>query len=198
MKTHIYLEGGGGKDLNARCREGFRKLLESCGYAKRMPKLTACGSRNSAYDDFKIAHAHASDSDYVALLVDSEDPVVDIAKPWDHLLQRDGWPKPPDAEDDQALLMTTCMETWIVTDTNALTSHFGQCLQSSALPSSDNLESRPRGDIQNSLYHATRNCPGPYEKGAKSFELLGKLAPNAIEPRLPSFGRARNILNEKL
>ena len=74
VKAHIYLEGGGGKDLNARCREGFRKLLESCGFAKRMPKLTACGSRNSAYDDFKTAHAHASGGDYVALLVDSEDP----------------------------------------------------------------------------------------------------------------------------
>ena len=198
MNAHIYLEGGGGKDLNARCREGFRKLLESCGFTKRMPKLTACGSRNSAYDDFKIAHAHASGNDYVALLVDSEDPVVDITNPWDHLLQRDGWPKPPGAEDDQALLMTTCMETWIITDSNTLTSHFGQCLQTSALPSSDNLESRPRGDIQNSLYHATRNCPGPYKKGAKSFELLGKLAPSAIEPHLPSFGRARNVLNGKL
>ena len=35
-------------------------------------------------------------------------------------------------------------------------------------------------------------------KGEKSFELLGKLDPKAIEPNLPSFGRARKILDAKL
>ena len=198
VKTRIYLEGGGYKDLDTRCREAFSKLLEKCGFAGRMPRLKACGSRESAYDDFAAAHASASSNDYVALLMDSEDPVADIAKPWEHLSQRDGWPRPQGAADDQALLMTTCMETWIVADMNALKSHFGQFLQSSALPSLHNLEDRPRGEIQESLYAATRNSPGPYAKGAKSYELLGKLAPTAIKPHLPSFKRACTILDGKL
>lgn len=58
MIGRIYIEGGGDRaDGRARCREGFRRLLlENCGYQGRMPRLVICGSRNSAYDDFKAAH----------------------------------------------------------------------------------------------------------------------------------------------
>ena len=198
MKTHIYLEGGGGKDQDSRCREGFRKFLEKCGFGNRMPKLTACGARNSAYDDFKTAHVHASSNDYVALLVDSEGPVQDINRPWTHLNERDSWRMPEGASEDQVLLMATCMETWIVADPDTLKSHFGQCLQPSALPSLNNLEGKERKVVLTNLIQATRNCPGPYSKGQKSYELLGKLNPDAIEPYLPSFKRARTILDGKL
>ena len=112
VKAHIYLEGGGGHYLNVRCREGFNKLLKECGF-KRMPKLTASGGRDSVYNDFKTAHASASGQDYVAMLVDSEDPVKDVNSPWEHLLHRDGWYAPSGATDEQVLLMATCMETWI-------------------------------------------------------------------------------------
>ena len=198
VKARIYLEGGGGKDGNTRCREGFSKLFRKCGFVGRMPTLVASGSRKSTYHDFTNAHSRASGTDYVALLVDSEDQVPDITKPWTHLSQRDGWLIPPGATDDQVLLMTTCMETWVSADRNTLNSHFGVCLQTSALPPLDNLENRQRGDVQEGLKRATRNCPGPYAKGPKSFELLGKLNPSAIEPHLPSFERARSLLDAKL
>jgi hypothetical protein len=59
VSATIYLEGGssgpGSKDLQIRCREGFRKLLEKCNYKGRMPHLVACGSRGAAFGDFKIA-----------------------------------------------------------------------------------------------------------------------------------------------
>ena len=33
VSASIYLEGGGdSKELHIRCREGFRKLLENCGF----------------------------------------------------------------------------------------------------------------------------------------------------------------------
>jgi len=68
----IYLEGGGdSKELHIRCRKGFRKLLEKCGFKGQMPKLVACGGRDSAFDDFKIAHANKSNSDYASMLIDS-------------------------------------------------------------------------------------------------------------------------------
>ena len=197
VKEHIYLEGGGGKEMNARCREGFNKLLKKCGF-ERMPKLTASGGRESVYGDFKTAHAGASDQDYVAMLVDSEDPVKDIHSPWAHLIERDGWQAPPGATGEQVLLMTTCMETWIAADSSALSSHYGQCLQENALPSMVDLEYRHRHTVQDNLMHATRNCKGPYKKGEKSYELLGKLNPDIIEQHLPSFKRARAILNGKL
>ena len=198
VKAHIYLEGGGGKDLNSRCREGFNRLLKKCGFEGRMPKLTASGGRDSVYNDFKTAHAGAASQDYVAMLVDSEDTVGDVHSPWAHLLQVDGWSVPAGATDEQVLLMTTCMETWIAADGNALSAHYGKCLQVSALPAVSNLESKDRFTVQRSLTHATRDCVGPYEKGKKSYEMLGKINPTSIESLLPSFKRARDILDGKL
>ena len=198
VKARIFLEGGGGKDLDSRCREGFNKLLKKCGFEGRMPKLTASGDRNSAYKGFKSSHASASGQDYIAMLVDSEDPVKDGYSPWAHLVEREGWNVPLGATDEQVLLMTTCMETWIAADRSALSAHYGNCLQVSALLAVNNLESQDRVTVQKSLFHATRNCIGPYEKGKKSYEILGEINPASIEPLLPSFKRARDILDEKL
>ena len=177
MKAHIYLEGGGGKDLNSRCREGFNKLLRKCGFEGRMPKLTASGGRDSVYNDFKTAQAGASGQDYIAMLVDSEDTVKDVHSPWAHLLQREGWHVPLGATDEQVLLMTTCMETWIAADRSALSAHYGKCLQVSALPAGNNLESQDRDTVQKRLSHATRNCIGPYEKGGKVLRNTGRDQP---------------------
>ena len=199
VSARIYLEGGGDSKVEkARCREGFNKLLKKCGLSGRMPRLVASGDRESAYRDFGTAHANASGSEYVALLIDSEDPVSNIERTWDHLRQRDGWQKPPGAHDHHVLLMTTCMETWIVADRNALGEHFGQYLQDSGLPPLNDLEGRSRHVLQNSLRQATRRSPGPYNKGPKSFELLGKLDPDTLGSCLPSFSRARKILVTKL
>ena len=201
VSARIYLEGGGdSKDGKARCREGFNKLLRKCKLGGRMPRLVASGGRDSAYRDFGIALQNASGSEYVALLIDSEDTVSNIDRTWDHLRRRDGdgWQRPQGARDDQVLLMTTCMETWIVADRDALGEHFGQHLQDSALPPLNSLEDRSRHDVQNSLRRATRRTPEPYTKGTKSFELLGKLDPDILESLLPSFSRARRILVTKL
>ena len=75
-----------------------------------------------------------------------------------------------------------------------MAAHYGQCLQRSALPAVNNLESKDTKTVQDSLFHATRNCTGPYDKGKKSYELLGQINPAAIDPLLPSFKRARDIL----
>ena len=199
MSARIYLEGGGdSKAGKIACQKGFRNLLEKCGLKDRMPRLVACGSRNSAYDDFRAAQQNGATVDYIALLVDSEAPVADINATWEHLRQRDRWQRPAGADNEQVLLMTTCMETWIVADRAALAAHYGQRLQDSALPATDNLESRRRGDVQSGLERATRNCSEPYAKGPHSFTVLGRLNPDTLEPLLPSFRRARRILAGRL
>ena len=189
MVSRIYIEGGGdSSEGKARCREGFRELLEKCGYKGRMPRLRACGPRDDAYDDFKTRHNQSLGSgDYVALLVDSEDPVADVNATWTHLQYRDGWQRPPGAADEQVLLMTTCMETWLVADRDALAEHYGQGFQVSALPALNNLEARNRENIQRGLYNATRRCSARYEKGPQSFTTLGKIRPDVIQQHLPSF-----------
>lgn len=199
MKKVIYLEGGGdSKELHTRCREGFRKLLERCGYKGNMPRLVACGGRGSAFEDFRSAHGSRAQGDFVAMIIDSEDPLKELEAAWNHLTSRDGWKAPPGATDDQVLFMTTCMETWIITDRDSLSHHYGDRFQIAALPPLVNLETRHRNDIQDALVHATRNCKNAYQKGKRSFEILSKLKPDALRPHLPSFNRNMEILDEKL
>jgi hypothetical protein len=199
VSSTIYLEGGGDShDLRIRCQKGFRKLLERCGYAGRMPHLVACGGRQRAFADFKTALASARNSDFVALWIDSEDPMADIEATWEHLHARDGWDKPDGAANEQVLLMTTCMETWIVADRGTLAEHYGANLQESALPALHDLESRARDVIQNALAHATRRCSNAYTKGKRSFEVLGRLDPQPLSRYLPSFVRVRRILDASL
>lgn len=198
MRTYIYIEGGGdSKELHVRCRQGFRQLLERCGFSGRMPRLVACGGRSAAYSDFKTAH-ESNKAEYVAMLIDSEKPVSNPEETWDHLRNCDRWERPDGADDEQVLFMTTCMETWIVADRDTLRQHYGSSLQESALPSLISLEQGNRQDIQEGLKRATRNCSNAYQKGKRSFEILGKLEPETMESHLPAFQRAKRILNEKL
>jgi hypothetical protein len=199
VSSTIYLEGGGdSRDLQIRCQKGFRKLLEQCGYVGRMPKLVACGGRNATFDAFKTAIGSARKGDFVALWIDSEDPMADIEDPWAHLKTRDHWDRPKDTTNDQVLLMTTCMETLIVADRATLAEHYGSDLQESALPSLQKLEERDRHAIQDALTHATRNCSNKYTKGKRSFEVLGRLDPATLSEHLPSFVRVRRILDDSL
>lgn len=198
VSAHFYIEGGESKEDKIRCREGFRKLFEKAGFSGRMPRLSACGGRGSAFDDFKTAHSGRKTGDYIAMLVDSEDPVADLEKTWDHLECRDQWHKPAEAVDEQVLFMTTCMETWIVADRAALREHYGQKLQVNALPPLVELENRNRHVLHDSLVHASRNCLNAYSKGKRSFELLAKLDPVILMQHLPSFVRVVRILKEKL
>ncbi len=200
MNAILYLEGGGdSKELHTRCREGFHRLLERCGFDKqrRMPRLVACGGRKAAFDDFKIAH-DSHKGQFIALWLDSEAVLTDLERTWAHLASHDGWPQPDGASDEQVLFMTTCMETWLVTDRDTLQEHYGSNLHESALPPLDDLENRAREDVQPSLAHATRDCSNAYQKGERSFRVLGLLNPATLEKHLPSFARARRILNVKL
>jgi hypothetical protein len=87
------------------------------------------------------------------MLVDSEEPVKDVERTWNHLQKRDGLRKPRNATDEQVLFMTTCMETWIICDWAALRERYGDKLQTSALLPVPGL------------VHATRNRTNAYRKG---------------------------------
>jgi len=200
-KNKLYVEGGGdSKDLKIRCREGFAKLIRRCGHGGRMPAIVAGGSREATFKSFVTTAGHAGPQAFVGLLVDSEDPVADAdaEKPWRHLKKRDHWDAPPGVTDDQAMLMTTCMESWIAADRPALRAHYGSRLHENALPDLTNLEARTRGAVQEGLERATRDCTNRYAKGRQSFEILGKLDPDELEPHLPAFVRFRRVLDENI
>ena len=204
MSVTVYVEGGGDRtELKARCREGFSKLIAKSGFAGRMPRVVACGSRDAAFDRFGTGLQ--SRDDYPILLVDSEDPVADANQPdanpsgaWRHLAERDGWVRPNGAEDDQAQLMVTSMETWLVADRQALAAYFPN-MNTSALPPDIAPEDRRRQDVLRDLENATRpSSKGGYSKGRDSFALLTQANPDALKDRLPHFRRFVETLEARL
>lgn len=198
VNAFIYVEGGGdSKDLRIRCQEGFTKLLERAGFAGRLPRIVPCGGRAQTYDRFCTALRYSAGK-FVAILLDSEEPLDDLNETWKHLQRRDQWPKPPTAANEQVLFMTTCMETWIVTDRQTLRRYYGSNLHENGLPPLTDLESRSRKIVQEQLEHATRACKNRYLKGKRSFAVLAALDPNALAQHLPSFERCRRILQAKL
>lgn len=208
MNVKIYIEGGGdnNKLLQIQCRTGFRQLIEKAGFIGRMPATVACGGRESAFNDFKTAVVNSKEDEYVILLVDSEEPISssdvmpDSNYAWDHLLTRDKWERPHGVSADQAQLMVTCMETWIMADRKAMSDIFGAQLQMSALLPENNLEIRPRHEVQDKLAHATRDCgkDRTYTKGKRSFMIIGKLNPETLKAHLPYFRRFIETLEQHL
>jgi hypothetical protein len=197
VSAHIYIEGAESKQDQILCRQAFSKLFEKAGFAGRLPRTTACGSRNAAFGDFCTRHSTAGAGDFIALLIDSEDPLRDLNAAWSHLHRRDGWQRPAGASDEQVLFMTTCMESWIAADRPTLRRVYGAQLQESALPPLHDLEGRPRHEVLDALVHATRECTNKYRKGRRSFLILGELEPGALQA-LPSFARAFQILDRRL
>ena len=200
----IYLEGGAkgpdSKHLTIACQQAFHKLLDRAGFTGRMPKLVASGGRSSVYDRFRTAHK-AGTGDFVAMWIDSEEPIADIEQAWKHLSAVTTvpvWYQPDGANDDQVLFMTTCMETWIVADRKTLQTYYGVLLQESALPPLNQLEQRARHDVQEKLMIATRKCKNAYSKGKQSYLILAELDPDTLKNHLPSFVRVQKILDENL
>lgn len=200
----IYLEGGakgpGSKFLTIACQQAFHKLLDRMGFTGRKPKPVACGGRGAVFERFCTA-LNAGTCDYVAMWIDSEEPMSSIEEAWKHLANVTTvpvWQKPDGANDDQVLFMTTCMETWIVADRKTLREHYGTELQESALPPLNQLEQRDRHDVQKKLINATRSCKNAYAKGKQSYLILAELDPDILMQHLPSFVRVRRILKEKL
>lgn len=198
----IYIEGSGdSKEEKVRLREGFRTLFEKTIPDYRMPRTVASGGREEAFKDFKTGLKDKNQ--FSLLLVDSEDQVGNISDEvesdfaWNHLTKRDCWVRPDATHNHQAMLMATCMESWIATDKETLKKFYPTGFQDSALPSLVNIESKNRHEIQEKLIHATRNCINKtYKKGVHSFELIGRLNPAVLLAHLSQFRRLDAILRK--
>jgi hypothetical protein len=198
VKVKIYVEGGGNsKEEHVRCREGFRKLVERAGFTRAMPAFVAGGGRERTYDLFQRALRDGETDTYPIVLVDSEEAVAQSDETpqspaaWHHLKRLDNWERPIGAQDDQAQLMVTCMETWLMADRPALLRVFGAGLQESALLPTSDLETRSREEVQGALENATKACGRAkvYSKGRRSFQVLGLVDPALLQRYLPHFRR---------
>ena len=209
MNAYIYIEGGtrgpngegsSSKSVKIDCQQAFHSLLDKMGFTGRKPRLVSCGGRGRVYDLFCFQHRGRKAS-YVAMWIDAEEPLADIEQAWKHLSQVKTvpqWSRPEGANDDQVLFMTTCMETWIVTDRETLRRHYGQNLNVNPLPALPNIENRSRKEVFQALVTATNTCKNRYEKGPHSSEVLEKLDVAVLRKHLPSFVRVERILKTKL
>lgn len=203
MRVTLYVEGGGHRAaLNAQLRKGFRELLLKASLAGRLPRVVACGPRDRAYRNFRQAVREGKD--FPVLLVDSEVTIQDRHQPpissgvWHHLLSNDRWMRPQQAADDQAQLMVTSMETWLVADRQALMDYFPGLI-AGRLPPVEELERRSTEEIIQALKRSTESSTkGRYNKSHHSFALLGLLNPTELERRLPHFRRFIEAMHARL
>jgi len=169
-----------------------------------MPKFVAYGGREGTFNIFRAALKNCDADTYPILLVDSEEPVIehdidpnsDVA--WNHLASYDHWTRPEGSSNDQAQLMVTSMETWLMADQITLRTYFGSRLRTSALiPINPQLETRTRGEMLQALEDATANCGRNkgYSKGKHSFNILGELNPKVLRTNVPHFNRLIESLN---
>jgi hypothetical protein len=185
VRVKIYVEGGAdNKNLDSECRRGFAEFFEKAGLEGKKPRVSPCGSRKEAFDDFCTALSICGDDEIPILLVDSEGPVTSpINKPWQHLRDRvgDEWHKPVGATDEQAHLMVQCMETWFIADKETLANFYQQNFKEHALPVRTNIEEIPKNDLLNSLKRATKDTQkGEYSKGDHSFKILAIIDPQKV------------------
>ena len=182
----LYVEGGGDSGaLRSRCREGFRTFLEKAGFRGCMPRIVACGGRQSAFDMFRTAcESHRT----AVLLIDSEDCVQGTSS-WEHLARRpgDGFVAPKNAAGDQCRLMVVCMESWFLADKDALSKFFGQGFKKDALPQNENIEAVSKEDVYSGLRNASAHCKtkAPYGKGEHSFRILKLVALEKVREASP-------------
>ncbi len=180
----IYVEGGADSaKLDAELRQAFQHLFKGWGLDGCLPRVVACGSRNDAFKDFETALKKAKPNEKVVLLVDSEEHPTSSVK-WQHVVDRDRWKKPDNADESNIYFMAVCMESWLLADTDALANFYAKGFDALKLPSvasNASIESLGKEAIYSGLTLATKKTQkGEYGKGAHSFKILNSLDPKKV------------------
>lgn len=173
--THIYVEGGGDtRTQQAPCRQGFREFFGKIFPDGQKPRIIACGGRQRAFNDFKVAFEN-NDSATAILLVDSEAPVNN--GPWDHVRGRDNWIKPNNASEANLYFMTECTENWFYAHKEALAQYYGDGFSENPLSSRLDIENISKDDAIRDLENATKSSQkGTYQK-KHAFQILSLIDP---------------------
>lgn len=175
MKRHVrvYIEGGaegrvGDNDFR-RCWKKFlnelHDLARATGRYHSLEVVRGRG-RGNAFRLFE-RHRNRHPNDLCVLLVDSEGAVPEGTKVWDVVAQRadDRWSQPRWAGESHLYLMVHSVETWLLTDQDALHRFFRHGFAPNVLPTTA-LEQRPKEEIFKALKRATINSNrGAYQHG---------------------------------
>jgi hypothetical protein len=190
----IYVEGGGDQSgTKSRFRKGmdaFLSELKSAARAKSWHwKLVPGGGRQRTYDAFCNA-CRNEDNTVIVLLFDSEGPVPRHITSIGFLRDRDRWELPGISEEVVHLMVQT-METWIISDLDALSRYYGRNFRHRVLPSvQENLENISKRDIEKSLTRATNSTrKGTYHKIKHGTALLEEIDSGRVRNRCSSCRR---------
>lgn len=174
MKKHVrvYIEGGAeGKTADSDFRRGWKKFLTDLHETARANgyhslEVVRGKGRGNTFHRFKT-HNKECPSDLCVLLADSETEVPAGTCVWDVVAQREGdkWQRPGWASVRHLYLMAVFVETWLLTDPEALQAFFKKNFNVKPLPTT-NLEERSKDDVERALKQATEKCKnGPYRHG---------------------------------
>lgn len=199
-EIRIYVEGGGdGKNTKALLRRGFSSFFKDVVQIARSHRIgwtiIMCGSRESAFRDFKNALESHPDA-FNVLLVDSEAPVK--KSPWLHLKARDNWDL-PGVEDTHCHLMVQAMEAWFIADIEALKNFYKQGFKENLIPKNTNVEQIPKDELEPKLKEATRDTQkGEYKKIQHGWQLLTLINVTKVRTASCHCDRLFTILTEKI
>lgn len=189
MKKHVrvYIEGGAqGRTADNDFRRGWKKFLAELHKTARnngYQSLEVVRGQGRAdtfrrFSHYKKQYPH----DLCVLLADAETEVPEGTFVWDVVAQREGdkWQCPDWATEQHLYLMVVFVETWLLTDQEALATYFKRGFKMSSLPTT-NLESRSKSDVENALKQATKDCKnGPYRHGQAS-EIIEFVRPARVQ-----------------
>jgi hypothetical protein len=186
--VRVYIEGGAeGKLADSDFRRNWKKFLNelheiarASGKYHKLEVVRGKG-RGNAFRSFR-QHKVSHPNDLCVLLVDSEEPVAAGKKVWPVVAQRKGdrWKQPVWAEERHLYLMVEAVETWLLTDQDALHEFFGSGFVPNGLPTI-NLETRNRAEIDQALQKATeKSSKGTYRHGHAN-HIIGLVRPERVK-----------------
>ncbi len=181
VKRHvrIYIEGGAeGRAANNDFRCGWKKFLIELHELARAHGYQALEvvrgkGRGNAFNRFK-KHQKEYPNDLCVILVDSEKEVPEGARVWDIVANRTGdkWERPIWATERHLYLMVHFVETWLLTDQDALRSFFKKGFNGRPLPTT-NLEDRSKHEIEEALKKATQASSKGCYRHVHAHEVIG-------------------------
>ena len=189
VKRHVrvYIEGGAaGKTADSDFRRGWKKFLKELhelamdnGYHSL--EVIRGKGRASTFHRF-VKYKTEYPADLCVLLVDAETATPEGTRVWDIVARRkgDNWQRPSWATERHLYLMVYFVETWLLTDQDALQKYFKQGFKQGLLPTT-NLEARSKDEINQVLEKATQgSSKGPYRHG-QAHEIIEIVRPERVK-----------------
>lgn len=181
--VRVYIEGGSeGKTADSDFRRGWKRFLFELHELARVNgyhslEIVRGKGRGRTFHLFS-KHKNFYPQDLCVLLADSETAVQQGTNVWNLVADRPGdkWQRPAWATEKHLYLMVHFVETWLLTDQDALRHFFNKGFNQAPLPTT-NLEARSKADIEKALKQATN---GAYRHG-QAHEIIALVNPTNVK-----------------